>query len=276
MNNTQSIITTKPKIMFKNKKIKIIIKHKKMRGKNKKIKIKCTLCNKDISKEDCFCDKLDYYNENIANIIKIQLIWKDYIKKQHNTLLEFSSLIENNSYIKNCKSNKKKDINSLSYLIRRELSQSDCIKLGTGLEKIFYDIVLQYTNLIDIKPKNKKGKKEKDHLFCDEINKIIYYSEFKSNINLDTEKSKSTYQKCLNIVNELEEKYSDYTIKWGLVACRYISNVAIPNKLKHKYVIIKKNLFGINDYLNLLNINKNFTSTSYSKFVNKLADTMFE
>ena len=97
-------------------------------------------------------------------------------------------------------------------MIKRELSQSDCIKLGNGLEKIFYDIVLQYTKLKDIKPKNKKGKKEKDHLFCDETNKIIYYAEFKSNINLDTEKSKSTYQKCLNIVIELKEKYPDYTI----------------------------------------------------------------
>ena len=217
MNNTPSKITTNTKIMFKSKKTKIIINHKKMRGKKNKLKIKCTLCNKNILKKECFCNKLDYYNENIVHIIKIQLIWKGYIKKQHNTLLEFSSLIENNSYIKNCKSNKKKDINSLSYLIKRELSQSDCIKLGTGLEKILYDIVLQYTKLKDIKPKNKKGKKEKDHLFCDEDNNIIIYSELKSNINLDTEKSKSTYQKCLNIVNELEEKYSDYTIKWGLV-----------------------------------------------------------
>ena len=81
--------------MFKNKKIKIIIKHKKMRGKNKKIKIKCTLCNKDISKENCFCDKIlltqindhfhkKYDKQNSLNELKhifdIKLKNKKYIK----------------------------------------------------------------------------------------------------------------------------------------------------------------------------------------------------
>ena len=186
---------------MENKTTNTIIKLKKIKRKKTKVNIICKLCSKSISKKECFCDKLDYYIENIESIIKIQTICRNYIKKQNNTLLELFSIIENNSYIKTSKSNKKKDINSLSYLIIRELSQSDCIKLGNGLEKIFYDIVLTYTKLKDIKPKNKKGKKEKDHLFCDETNKIIYYAEFKSNINLDTEKSKSTYQKCLNIVS---------------------------------------------------------------------------
>lgn len=242
----------------------------------KKLNLIGKLCSKSITKKECFCDKLDYYNENIKSIIKIQTICRNYIKKQNNTLLELSLIIENNSYIKNCKSNKKKDIDSLSYLIIRELSQSDCIKLGNGLEKIFYDIVLTYTKLKDIKPKNKKGKKEKDHLFCDETNKIIYYAEFKSNINLDTEKSKSTYEKCLNIVRELEKKYPNYTIEWGLIGCRYINNITIPTKLKNKYNRIEKNLYGINDYLNLLNINIHFTFNNYCKFLNKLANTMFE
>lgn len=249
---------------------------KKIKIKKKKLNLICNGCCKSITKKECFCDKLDYYNENIESIVKIQKLWRDYIKKQHNTLLELSSIIENNNYIKTCKSNKNKDIDSLSYLIERELSQSDCIKLGNGLEKIFYDVVLHYSKLKDIKPKNKKGKKEKDHLFCDETKKIIYYAEFKSNINLDTEKSKSTYQKCLNIVVELEEKYPDYTINWCLVGCRYINNITIPNKLKYKYISIKNNLFGINDYLNVLNIDIHFTFNNYCKFLNKIANTMFE
>ena len=49
----------------------------------------------------------------------------------------------------------------------------------------------QYKN---IKEKNTKGKKETDHLFMDVNNKIIYYAEIKSNLNLDTEKSNETVQ----------------------------------------------------------------------------------
>lgn len=249
----------------------------RLTSSSKKEKLKksevCQDCKKDFKL--CFCNNLEYYNEKIESIIKIQSQWRNYIKTP-NIIMDLEEIIKNNVYIKNCKSNKKKDLDSLSYLITRELSQSDCIKLGTGLEKIFYDIVLHHTNLKDIKPKNKKGIKEKDHLFCDEINKIIYYAEFKSNLNLDTEKSKSTYEKCLTIVNELKENYPDYKIKWGLVGCRYINNISIPNKIKHKYIDIKNNLFGVNEYLNLLDTKLNFTINEYSKFVNNIADRMFE
>ena len=249
---------------------------------SKKIKIKkklnviCPVCKKSKTKKICFCDNLPFYKENIESIIKIQKIWRAYIVKSNSTLLELDLIIKNNNYIKKCKSNKSKDIDSLSYLITRKLSQSDCIKIGNGLEKIFHDIVSYHTKLKDIKPKNKKGKKEKDHLWCDEDNKIIYYAEFKSNINLDTEKSKSTYEKCLNIVIELKKKFPEYDIKWCLVGCRYINNINIPNKLKYKYNTIKNNLFGVNDYLNLLGISLRFTYNGYCNFLNKVANAMFE
>jgi hypothetical protein len=225
------------------------------------------------------CDAMvQFYNEHIASVIKIQSFCRNFLSKKNkepcDEMYELYSIIKNNDYIKKCKSNKKKDVDSLSYLIDIELSQSDCIKLGNCLEKVFYDIVLHYTSLTDIKPKNKKGVKEKDHLFCDDAQKIIYYSEFKSNINLDTEKSKSTYQKCLNIVTELEKQYPEHIIKWCLLGCRYINNEEIPNKLKYKYTCIKHNLFGVNDYLHLLNINIQFTHATYCDFLNNIAKTM--
>ena len=71
-------------------------------------------------------------------------------------------IIENNDYVKKCNSNKKKNSDSLSSLIRRKLSQSDCIKLGNGLEKVFNNIILQYnTKLKNIKKKMKREKKKK-------------------------------------------------------------------------------------------------------------------
>lgn len=247
----------------------ISIKMSVMKISNKKLPKKIKIKNNNTN--------LELYNKNVERIIKIQKWWKkNKQKKQTNIINKLENIINSNNYIINSKSNKKKDDDSLSSLIKRELSQSDCIKLGNAIEKIFYDIVLNYTNLKDIKPKNKKGKKEKDHLFCDEDNKIIYYAEFKSNINLDTEKSKSTYKKCLDIVEELNNKFQDYTIKWCLVGCRYIDIDKIPNKLKHKYNIIEKNLFGINEYLQLLGCNLHFTFDEYCKFLNIIANKMFE
>ena len=123
------------------------------------------------------------------------------MKKYIQSTQEFKRQIEylndiinnNNTYVKNCQTNKKKDVNSFSYLIDRKLSQSDCIKLGNGIERVISDIVVsKKTHFINIKSKNIKGKKERDLIFKDDNQKIIYYSEFKSNINLDTEKSKAT------------------------------------------------------------------------------------
>lgn len=188
---------------------------------------------------------------------------------------DLTILISNCEYIQQCSSNKSKDICSLSSLIKMPLSQSDCIKLGIGCEKLFCDIILKNTNCTNIKRKNKKGQKETDHLFCDEEKKVIYYAELKANINLDTEKSKSTYQKCLQIVDELKEEYPGYEIKWCLLAFRFIDYEKIPPLIQKKYTEIKDNLFGINQYLKLLNIDLEFSEETYSSLLNQIADAMF-
>ena len=169
---------------------------------------------------------------------------------------------------------KKKDESSLKYLINKNMTQSQCIKLGILFEIILKQMILKLTNLKDIKPKNIKGKKEMDHLFVDEDNKIIYYAELKANINLDSEKSKSTYKKCLEIFIQLKDEFPNYEIKWCLLAFRYLNNNEIPKVLKSKYNEIKDNLYGINDYINLLNINKSYIKEEYIKFLNLLADEL--
>lgn len=52
------------------------IKPKKIKIKKKKLNRICKLCSKSITNKECFCDKLEYYNENIENIIKIQSLWR--------------------------------------------------------------------------------------------------------------------------------------------------------------------------------------------------------
>jgi len=186
------------------------------------------------------------------------------------------TLIHDNQYIQSCSSNKNKDVNSLSSLITRSLSQSDCIKLGNGVEKFLIDLIMKYTPYKNIKEKNKKGEKEKDHLFCDEVNKVIYYAELKSNLNLDTEKSKSTYSKCLGIVEELKNEYPDYKINWCLLGLRQLTSHDMPDIIKKKYSIINDNLFGINQYLTMLNIDLTFNIETYTSLLNSIADAMFD
>jgi len=228
-------------------------------------------------------EKNDTLKETLTEIKEDDLINQlNNLQLEENKNEEFKlddlyELINKNEYIKNCKSNKKKDFNSLSYLIDKNLSQSDCIKLGIGMEKFLVDLILVYSHdLKNIKEKNIKGFKEKDHLFIDEKNKIIYYSELKSNINLDTEKSKTTSNKCLEIVKQLEETYKNYQIKWCLLGLRYLDYNEIPKVIRGKYTNIKENLYGINQYLNILSISISFTKEEYKKLLNKISDAMFD
>lgn len=192
--------------------------------------------------------------------------------------IELETIIENNEYIKKCKSNNKKDCSSLSFLIDRIMSQSDCIKLGTSVELVLKDIIVKTNkNINDIRPKNTKGKKERDHLFMNEDKKTIFYAEIKSNLNLDTEKCKSTSQKCLQIKNELKNEYPEHEIKMFLIGSRYLNKSFIPKNIIKKYNTIDENVLGINDYFRELEIPFSFENEElYSVFLNKIANKMFD
>jgi hypothetical protein len=189
-----------------------------------------------------------------------------------------SEIIDKNAYLNSCVSNKMKDCNSLSSIVNRDMSQSDCIKLGIGVEKVLTDIILKSnTNIIDIRPNNKKGEKERDHLFQNEKKKEIYYAENKSNLNLDTEKSKSTIEKCISIKKELELKYPGYKIYMFLLGLRYMDISLCPKNIKNKYKDIEENLVGINEYMQTLDTQIHFkTVDQYSQFINEIADKMFD
>lgn len=197
--------------------------------------------------------------------------------KTFNKFSKIDRLIKKNVYIMSYKKNKSKDYHSLSYLIDKSyaLSQSDCIKLGIAVEKVLTDIILEFNkDLISIKTKNIKHKKEKDHLFLNESTKTVYYSELKANLNLDTEKSVATYKKCLSIVKDLKNKYPGYNVHWCLLGLRYYERGMIEKKIISKYYKIHKNVYGMNEYLCLLDIDITYDETSYRQFMNKIVEQM--
>ena len=170
----------------------------------------------------------------------------------------------------------KYDETSLKFLSKKKLEQGQCIILGNTLEKIFSNVVENTTTLENIKQKNKKGEKEKDHLFIDYEKKEVYYSEIKSNINLDTEKSKATYEKCQDIVKELENNYEGYKVIWCLTSLRYLYNHDIPLNLKKKYKNISENLFGLNEYLKMVGSKFIFKDMDdYKNFIDKTVEYIF-
>lgn len=57
------------------------------------------------------------------------------------------NLIDDCKYITNSKSNKKTHITSLSFLIDKKLSQSECIRLGIVIEKYLSQLICTYTEL---------------------------------------------------------------------------------------------------------------------------------
>lgn len=155
--------------------------------------------------------------------------------------------------------------NSLSYLIDRPMEQSECIRLGTAMEFALSQITEQKTtkNLKNIKPPNKKGKKEKDILFEDLDQIIIWYFEAKSNIELDTEKLAVT-------VKKIKELKKDNNYAGGLLALRWLSKKDIPENLAKKYKDLGDDeIYGVNDYFNAVDVPYNFKDyDEYKKFVN--------
>ena len=219
----------------------------------------------------------------MVEVVLRSLIIKEMMETMVKTIEEkismnWMKLVDGNAYIQASVSNKTKDMNSLSSLINRDLSQSDCIKLGTGIEKVLVDCILgQNLDLENIKQKNKKGVKERDHLFKDEANKIIYYAELKSNLNLDTEKCKSTSGKCIQIVDELKSEFVDYHIELSLVGLRYFYTKDIPKIISNKYISIHQNVVGINEYMAKLKAYPGFeTEEKYKEFLNYVANSMFK
>lgn len=198
------------------------------------------------------------------------------IKKDKNIDMYFN-VIDDCPYLQQCKSNKKISSSSLYYLIKDvfpNFSQSDKIKFGTGLEKVVNQIISTYTDFKNIKPKNAKGKKEKDSLFMKE--KRIIYAEYKSNINLDTEKSKKTIKKCLDIKEELKGKYQGYEIFINLVNFRYLTYNDIPKNIKKKYKELGNHLLGLNDFFELYNLKKFDNYEEYKLFLTKIGNKMFK
>lgn len=199
--------------------------------------------------------KVRYKDDKIPRITQFDTILSDFVA------------INKNKF-----KNAKNDNESLSSLIDIPLCQSKKIQFGNRMENMISAFISINTQFVNIKEKNRKGKRETDHLFMDTINNIIYYAELKSNLNLDTEKSIETVKKCLEIKKTLTYKYPECKIRMYLVSLRHLMSQTIRKDIKNKYYKISNNLLDINEYLTKLGIpqQKEFANEkNYKIFINK-------
>jgi hypothetical protein len=89
------------------------------------------------------------------------------------------------------------DTMSLKSIVRITMSQSTCIRLGNELPNVIHGYFKDH-GCTDLRTKNTKGVKEKD-LYMKTPDDRTVYSEFKSNIELDTEKLPATIAKVAQI-----------------------------------------------------------------------------
>lgn len=185
----------------------------------------------------------------------------DFVVINSPTLELFLEMIPKNEYIRDFKSNKQKDPDSVAYLIKRDMSQRDCVKLGNCFEKLLNDMILQLSP--NLQPKTIKNKYR---VFVDEEYKIVYYAELKADYS----------KNCECMVEELKKEVPDYTVKWCVLLYRYIASEYIPTDiLLKKYLKISQNVYGINDYLEMVGIDFRFTEETYKYYLNLIADEMF-
>ncbi len=188
--------------------------------------------------------------------------------------VDYFAIARNNKFI-NQKKESACDVHSFCSLLDKPLTQSQNIVLGHCIEHLVSDIVLSNPAWVSIKLPNEKGKKETDHLYMNAEKKIIMYGEQKNNINLDTEKSKSTAEKLPIITAELRTKYPDYTVECHILAARYLrKKEEIAEKLiRSKYS--STSVLGLNDFLERFDLAAITDYAEYKKLISCIVDLKF-
>ena len=145
-----------------------------------------------------------------------------------------------------------RDETSLSFLVKRDISQSACVRLGIKLENIVNARIVELLSPDWDKTirKTETGEMQKDILFKNNVSKTFVYGELKGNLELDTEKIKATLKKVKNINDELIS--SGYTGQSFLISGRYLATSDIPDKKVKKCMDDGITLIGLRDFMAIM------------------------
>jgi hypothetical protein len=176
-------------------------------------------------------------------------------------IVNINSIVIKEDYISRLKQRQKKEYNVKYLLGNNNISQSQSIKFGKIFESIVKDIIKEsggsiiednFFNIYDIEKSEKghanKGCKDADILFI--YKKSLYYFECKTNLNLDSEKSKQTDKKVEDFTNYFrnnkKNRFMCEEVKIGILTCWFELEKDLPNKVN--------NVFFMKDFFNIFNI----------------------
>ena len=168
--------------------------------------------------------------------------------------------------VSGCKDTGKSSSPVKRWLDTEMLNQSQCIRFGIYFEEAMNDYVALsplYTNITTSEKKmyiTSKGKivyKGKDNIDVDILlhrgNKY-YYRECKCNLLLDSEKSKTTAKKLLEVKRRLELAYPGYEIDAAILCMDWSGT-------KEKYCGVPLEYVG--DFINRLEVEEAITEEQY-------------
>lgn len=149
------------------------------------------------------------------------------------------------------------------------------IRIGRNFEKWFKYIVEDCGMVLlpDGVIKDVIGGKSKDIdlLFMDTINKIVYYRELKSNLDLDTEKLPATYEKIKKITKYLRTEYPGYQIDSSLMTWAVFENSDLPKRYNSKIKQCNDNNVSVSFPSDLFQlVGADINSTTYWNIFRKL------
>jgi hypothetical protein len=178
------------------------------------------------------------------------------------------------TYISNLRSKNTEDAASMCSLLTRKVSHSTNIRLGNELESILNLYATAHIPAEDLRPKNvKKGEHQLDWLR--RFPNSIVYGEFKSNINLDTEKRKATIEKIISVGNDLVKVYPGETVMPFLVSLRFLRYDDIPPHMAKNYSGVK--LIGVADFFEEVlehSLDEFKSYPAYTKFLMAIVDQL--
>lgn len=193
-------------------------------------------------------------------------------------IFKYIEIVKKCVYIQKKNNNSNNSFCSLSYLVKdKNLTHSQKIKLGFGLEHFFDDLIRKTTTYKCINKKKFLNPNQIDGLYINKKCKKIIYTEYKSNIILDSQKRKATMTHCNYIYNKIKTEYKEYKIQGYIVNLRFLNIKDMPNvtsviKCKNKDNI---KVIGINEFLKLFKcpLFKNYTE--YTKFLSHICEQNF-
>lgn len=167
--------------------------------------------------------------------------------------IDIKSIVINEKNI-SCLQDKSDESFNIKKLLGVNLTQSQSIKFGNTFQNIIKDIATsvgaevltqQFADVYGVgDTKSNKGQKDVDIWF--KLNNKMYYFEAKTNLDLDSEKSKATDSKVEAISSWMKTNYPEYEVVSGVLSCWYTKETGLPVKVK--------NVVYMEDFFKLLDI----------------------